>query len=166
MASLELTKDEILILQDIVVHAPWYAYEWQQEILDDVRKKVNSAYEKPKMQKAEFDKRIEEMRQRWENKGLATSMMTAKENELNFYYDVVTEEKDENTGADIRLDSGSCEHVCRDICYRKVRTGCHGCGADLHSPVLYRYGAGGRADHDKNRMEKGGESVCGGTGKC
>lgn len=38
MASLELTKDEILILQDIVVHAPWYAYEWQQEILDDVRK--------------------------------------------------------------------------------------------------------------------------------
>lgn len=111
MASLELTKDEILILQDIVVHAPWYAYEWQQEILDDVRKKVNSAYEKPKMQKAEFDKRIEEIRQRWENKGLATSMMTAKENELNFYYDVVTEEKDENTGADIRLDSGSCEHV-------------------------------------------------------
>ena len=111
MASLELTKDEILILQDIVVHAPWYAYEWQQEILDDVRKKVNGVYEKPKMQKAEFDKRIEEMRQRWENKGLATSMMTAKENELNFYYDVVTEEKDENTGADIRLDGGSCEHV-------------------------------------------------------
>lgn len=59
------------------------------------------------MKRSEFNQQISDTKTRWENKGLATSMMLAKEAELKFYYDIV-EDDNENTGRNGRLGGKLC----------------------------------------------------------
>lgn len=96
MITLDLTKEEAFMLRDLTIGTN-LGYEWLQEIADSLEEKLGETIKKPQMKRSEFNRQISDTKTRWENKGLATSMMLAKEAELKFYYDIV-EDDNENTG--------------------------------------------------------------------
>ena len=106
MITLDLTKEEAFMLRDLTIGTD-LGYEWLQEIADALEEKLEEAIKKPQMKRSEFNRQISDTKTRWENKGLATSMMLAKEAELKFYYDIV-EDDDENTGRTGRLGGKLC----------------------------------------------------------
>lgn len=101
MITLDLTKEEAFMLRDLTIGMDC-GYEWMQEIADSLEEKLGEAIKKPQMKRSEFNRQISDTKTRWENRGLATSMMLAKEAELKFYYDIV-EDDDENIGRTGRL---------------------------------------------------------------
>ena len=114
MITLDLTKEETFMLRDLATGADC-GYEWMQEIADALEEKLEEAIKKPQMKRSEFNRQISDTKTRWENKGLATSMMLAKEAELKFYYDIV-EDDDENTGRTGRLGPGCYNGWLYRIC--------------------------------------------------
>ena len=106
MITLDLKKEEPFMLRDLATGADC-GYEWMQEIADALEEKLEEAIKKPQMKRSEFNRQISDTKTRWENKGLSTSMMLAKEAELKFYYDIV-EDDDENTGRTGRLGGKLC----------------------------------------------------------
>ena len=106
MITLNLTREEALMLRNLMSDTVC-EYEWMQEIADGLKKKSEEVCVKPQITRQEFNRRIGDVRTRWENKGLATSMMIAKEAELKFYYDIV-EEDCENKGAGGRMGNKFC----------------------------------------------------------
>ncbi len=94
--TLNLTEEEAFMLRDLTIGTDC-EYEWLQEIADSLETKCGEVIRKPTLTRSEFNRRITDVKARWENKGLATSMMFAKEAELKFYYDIM-EDDDENTG--------------------------------------------------------------------
>ena len=94
--TLNLTEEEAFMLRDLVMDTDC-GYEWIQEIADSLQSKCEEIIKKPTLTCSEFNRQISDTKTRWENKGLATSMMLAKEAELKFYYDIV-EDDNENTG--------------------------------------------------------------------
>ena len=87
MITLDLTKEETFMLRDLTIGMDC-GYAWMQEIADSLEEKLGEAIKKPQMKRSEFNQQISDTKTRWENKGLATSMMLAKEAELKFYYDM------------------------------------------------------------------------------
>lgn len=104
--TLNLTEEEAFMLRDLTTGTDC-GYEWLQEIADSLEAKCEEAIRKPTLTRSEFNRRITDVKARWENKGLATSMMFAKEAELKFYYDIV-EDDNENTGRNGRLGGKLC----------------------------------------------------------
>lgn len=96
VVTLNLTEEEAFMLRDLTAGTDC-GYEWLQEIADSLETKCEEAIRKPTLTRSEFNRQITDVKARWENKGLATSMMFAKEAELKFYYDIV-EDDDENAG--------------------------------------------------------------------
>lgn len=105
--TLNLTEEEAFMLRDLTIGTDC-EYEWLQEIADSLETKCGEVIRKPTLTHSEFNRRITDVKARWENKGLATSMMLAKETELKFYYDIV-EDNDENTGTTDGLGGRTCE---------------------------------------------------------
>lgn len=91
---LELTKDELLMLQEMAgVKALKGYYKWMRDVADDLEAKVKEAYSKPRMSREEFEKAVTEEYEKWVNPPCAMPevaffMKRAKEVELRFYYDV------------------------------------------------------------------------------
>lgn len=91
---LELTKDEVLMLQELVdTRCLEGGYQWMLNIAERLEKKAKAAYSKPRMSREEFEKAVAEDYEKWVNPPCAMPevaffMKRAKEAELRFYYDV------------------------------------------------------------------------------
>lgn len=91
---LELTKDEVLMLQEMAGERLLEGYyKWMRDVAEGLETKAKNAYSKPHMSREEFEKAVTEEYEKWTNPPrampeVAFFMKRAKEMELRFYYDV------------------------------------------------------------------------------
>lgn len=84
---LELTKAEILMLQELTEHLDG-GYEWMLNIAENLRTKVKEAYKKPAISQEEFQKRLESERDMWRGEPVEELMVRAESSMIRFFYEV------------------------------------------------------------------------------
>lgn len=85
--TMEFTKDEILILQELTEDVDC-SLTWMQKIADGLHERLSEAYSKPSISKKVYDRAVEQERGKWKGTGLEANMMTAEAARLNFFYRV------------------------------------------------------------------------------
>lgn len=89
--TLELTVEEFLFIQEKVHLTSTYnhgGYAWEREIEENVIRKLNTAYLKPSMTAEEYQRKLEEVEERWKETGCKGYMRAAEERNLRFHYHV------------------------------------------------------------------------------
>lgn len=91
--TLELTRDEILMLQELTSDTE-HSYIWMQKIAESLNNKAMAAYQKPTMSKEVLEQEVARERISVYLKvgdNAANEMARAKRNELHFYYQITEE---------------------------------------------------------------------------
>lgn len=87
MVTLELTRGEILMLQELTSDTDC-DYEWGQALADGISRKLQEAYQKPAMNAGMFRAILEAERALWKGEPVADRMVREKEAQIRFLYDV------------------------------------------------------------------------------
>ena len=99
---LELTISELLFIREkVCIPYRWGGYEWENEIEKTVRKKLESAYQKPVMSAAEYRESLDKESEVWKSEGLGSFMAfmaAAAQRELHFEYEIEEDPDDFECG--------------------------------------------------------------------
>lgn len=90
--NIEFSKDEVLMLQELVKNAlEEGGCQWRMEYCQGLERKLSVAYQKPVMTREEYQKKIEEYRNKWKGKGRAVEslMIGVKRDILKFENKIV-----------------------------------------------------------------------------
>lgn len=90
--NIEFSKDEVLMLQELVKNAlEEGGCQWRMEYCEELDRKLSATYQKPVITREEYQKRIEEYRNKWKGKGRAVEslMVAVKRDILEFENEIV-----------------------------------------------------------------------------
>lgn len=88
--TLELEKDEIILLQELVEEIE-PGYQWRGDIAASLRKKVQAAYKKPVISREEYERQLNEMRRLFKGEPCEELIVHAEKIKIRFYNNVEEE---------------------------------------------------------------------------
>lgn len=86
--TLELTKAEVLMLQEVTAVETCCYREWMSDVHKGLREKALQAYKKPTISREEYETRMQAARDKWKAMELGDYMADAEKDRIRFYYEL------------------------------------------------------------------------------